>query len=53
MFLSTATAMIFTEFTGVISVLMDGIVTSRFLGVDAYSGISLLIPFTSLILVIA
>ena len=53
MFLSTATAMIFTELTGVISVLMDGIVTSRFLGVDAYSGISLLRPFTSLILVIA
>lgn len=53
MFLSTAIAMIFTEVTGVISVLMDGIVTSRFLGVDVYSGISLLRPFTSMILMIA
>ena len=35
-FLSTSAAMIFTEITGVLSVLMDGIVTSRFLGVDAY-----------------
>ena len=52
-FLSTSAAMIFTEITGVLSVLMDGIVTSRFLGVDAYSGISLLRPFTSLILVVA
>ena len=42
MFLSTATAMIATELTGVISVLMDGIITSRFLGVDAYSGIQAL-----------
>ena len=53
MFLSTAIAMIFTEITGVISVLVDGIVTSRFLGVDVYSGISLLRPFTSLIMVVA
>ena len=53
MFLSTAVAMIATEFTGVISVLVDGIITSRFLGVEAYSGISLLRPFTSLLLVVA
>lgn len=53
MFLSTAIAMIFTEITGVISVLMDGIITSRFLGVDVYSGISLLRPFNSMILMIA
>ena len=53
MFLSTATAMIATELTGVISVLMDGIITSRFLGVDAYSGISLIRPFTSMLLVIS
>ena len=53
MFLSTATAMIATELTGVISVLMDGIITSRFLGVDAYSGISMIRPFTSMLLVIS
>ena len=39
MFLSMATAMIFTELTGVISVMVDGIVTSRFLGVDAWSSL--------------
>ena len=53
MFLSTATAMIATELTGVISVLMDGIITSRFLGVDAYSGVSMIRPFTSMLLVIS
>ena len=53
MFLSTSIAMIFTEITGVIAVLIDGIITSRFLGVDAYSGISLLRPFSSLVLVAA
>ena len=53
MFRSTAIAMIFTEITGVIAVLIDGIVTSQFLGVDVYSGISLLRPFTSLVLVLA
>lgn len=52
MYLSTATVMIATELTGVISILVDGILSSRFFGVDAYSGISLLRPFTSLILVI-
>ncbi len=35
MFLSTSAALIFTEITGVVAILIDGAVTSRFLGVDA------------------
>ena len=53
MFRSTALAMIATEITGVIAVFIDGIITSSFLGIDAYSGVSLLKPFTSLILLAA
>ncbi len=53
MFSSTSIAMIFTELTGVIALLIDGIVTSRFLGSDAYSGISLLRPFSSIVLLCA
>ena len=53
MYRSTAFSLIFTELTGVIAVLIDGIVTSRFLGADAYSGISLLGPFSSMVLLVA
>ena len=53
MYRSTAISLIFTELTGVIAVLIDGIVTSRFLGSDAYSGISLLGPFSGMVLLIA
>ena len=49
MFRSTALAMIATELTEVIAVFIDGIVTSSFLGIDAYSGISLLKPFATII----
>jgi Na+-driven multidrug efflux pump/anti-sigma regulatory factor (Ser/Thr protein kinase) len=49
MFRSTALALIVTEITEVIAIFIDGIVTSTFLGIDAYSGISLLKPFTSII----
>ena len=49
MFLSTAIAMIVTEITGVITVLIDGIISSRFLGVEVYSGISLLKPFSGIV----
>ena len=52
-FRSTSITMIVTEITGIVAVLIDGIITSRFLGVDAYSAISLLRPFTSIILVLA
>ena len=53
MYSSTAIAMIFTALTGVIAVLIDGIVTSRFLGSDIYSGIALLRPFTSVVMMLA
>lgn len=36
MFRSAAVAMIITEFTGVIAVLIDGIITSHWLGVDVF-----------------
>ena len=53
MFRTAAIAMILSELTGVLTVLIDGIVTSRFLGVDVYSAITLLKPFTSIVLMIA
>lgn len=39
-FLITAMAMIFTEATGVIAVLIDGIIASQFFGEELYAGIS-------------
>ena len=53
MFRGTAIAMIFTQITGVVAVLIDGMITSRFLGVDVYAGISLLRPYSSMVLVYA
>lgn len=53
MFRTTAITMILTELTGVIAVLIDGIIASRGLGIDAFSGISLLKPFSSMVLMIA
>ena len=53
MFLFTALAMILTELAGVISTIIDGMITSRNLGEDAYSAISLLGPFVSILLLIA
>ena len=53
MYSSTSIIMIFTSLTGVIAVLIDGIITSRFLGSDIYSGIALLRPFNSVVLVLA
>ena len=52
-FLTTALAMIFTEITGVIAILTDGIISSQFLGVELYAGISLLRPFARILLVLA
>ena len=52
-FLTTALAMMFTEATGVVAVLIDGIIASQFLGEELYAGISLLRPFTRIILVLA
>ena len=53
MFLYTTVAMILTGFAGVISNIIDGMITSRVLGEDAYSSISLLGPFVSVLLLIA
>ena len=53
MFLVTALSMILTELAGVISTIIDGLITSRALGEDAYSAISLLGPFVSILLLIA
>ena len=53
MFLSTAVAMIFTQLAGVMANIIDGIVTSRYLGQDAYSAVSLLSPFTGTLVLLA
>ena len=53
MYTATSVAMIFTSLTGVVTVIIDGILTSRFLGSDIYSGIALLRPFTSVVLLLA
>ena len=53
MFVSTAIAMIFTQLAGYGAALIDGIITSRALGHLAYSAISLLVPFTGIILLIS
>ena len=53
MFFSAALAMIFTQVAGVAANVIDGIVTSRFLGESAYSAVSLLGPFTSTLVLIA
>lgn len=49
-FLSTALAMIFTQVSGVVARIIDGVLTSSFLGSEAYSAVSLLAPFTDVIL---
>lgn len=53
MLFSTSIALIFTELTAVIAIFIDGIITSQFIGVDAYSGISLLGPLSGMILMLA
>ena len=53
MFLYTTIALILTELAGVISTITDGMITSRALGEDAYSAISLLGPFVGILLLIA
>ena len=53
MFLPAAIVMIFTQMTGVIANIIDGIITSRFLGSDPYSAVSLLGPMVNIILLLA
>ena len=52
-FLTTSLVMIFTEIAGVIAVLIDGIMSSQFLGAEIYAGISLMRPFARIVLVLA
>ena len=52
MFLSVALAMIFTQVVGVAAIIIDGIITSRALGPDAYSSISLFGPFMSTVILL-
>ena len=49
MFISTAVAMIFTQFSGYAAVFADGVITSRVLGHEAYSAISLFSHFINII----
>ena len=52
-FRSAALAMIFTQVAGVAATIIDGIITSRFLGQEAYSAVSLLGPFTGTVVLLA
>ncbi len=52
MFFSAAVAMIFTQVAGYAATMIDGVVSSRALGPDVYSAISLLGPFTGVILLL-
>lgn len=45
MYFSAAVAMIFSQVAGVVATIIDGIITSRFLGPDSLSSISLVGPF--------
>ena len=51
MFVSTAITMIFTNFAGYAAVFTDGVITSRVLGHEAYSAISLFSHFINIIIV--
>lgn len=50
MFLTVAIAMIFTQIIGILAVIIDGAITSRAIGVQAYSAVSLVSPIISTIL---
>lgn len=53
MFLPAAIVMIFTQMTGVVANIIDGVITSRFLGPDAYSAVSLFGPMVNIVLLLA
>ena len=53
MFFSAAVTMIFTQIAGVVANIIDGIITSRFLGQHAYAGLALLGPFTGTLVLVA
>ena len=53
MFLPASLVMVFAQMTGVVANIIDGVVTSRFLGDAAYSAVSLLSPMVNIILLLA
>ncbi len=53
MFLSASVGMIFTVLVGTATQFLDGIITSRFLGNDAYSSIALFGPLNGMFLMLA
>ena len=53
MFFSASIAMMFTVFVGTAAQFLDGVITSRFLGNDAYSAISLFGPLNGIFLMLA
>ena len=53
MFLPAAVVMIFTQLVGVVANIIDGVITSRFIGETAYSAVSLLGPMVNIILLFA
>lgn len=53
MFLPAAIVMIFTQMTGVVANIIDGVITSRYLGPDAYASVSLLGPLVNIVLLFA
>ena len=53
MFFSASIAMMFTVLVGTAAQFLDGVITSRFLGNDAYSAIALFGPLNGLFLMLA
>ena len=53
MFFSASIATMFTVLVGTVAQFLDGIITSRFLGNDAYSAIALFGPLSSIFLMLA
>lgn len=53
MFLPAAIVMIFSQITGVVANIIDGVVTSRFLSADAYSAVSLMGPLVNIVFLFA
>ena len=53
MYISAAVVMILTRLVSVVATMIDGIITSRFYGEEAYSAISLVTPYTKILVTCA
>ncbi len=53
MFIPAAISMVFTSLARFLAGTIDGVITSKFLGADAYSGVSLFAPMVNIILLFA